>query len=708
MNPLPRQRVARKRAGDRALPVALLLLVTVGACDSGPPVPDAPAPSPPALETIEPAWTSEALREVVELQLDRNAEGLRALLGAEAPDVRARAALALASVQDPGAETALRGLLMDPAAEVRLEAAFALGQIPLSDAGAALSSRLGFEEDADVRLRLIEALGKRSGGSVTGALASFDAQGTHEEAALALALSRAALRNEGGAAVISALVERLNHSEAEVRTNAAYYFGRSGSADRWNDHADHLRAALDGYGDDDVAAMHLLLALGIRRDPSDAERYRDWLVRGADWRVRANAARAMGTVPVMEQPETRDALIRAITEDPVELVGVAAATTFTMGVVVPVWGQDWMEAWLLEGPTDRWATHLPMIEIMASYDRWEAVLAWSRRMERTHPAAVRRAVQHLAPLQAAPITEYFLHLVETHGNAVVRAEALTGLADRWVEEAATDEVERTILPLLEKALREGEPIEKVRAAQILARPSLGAFGGHDLLVDGFPSDPGEVSVPVLMNHMEALAVIGDERAIPHVEGLLGDPRPRIRSSAARALEELTGHPASAVDFPATERRIDWDALEALGASPRLRFETERGDIVVRLAPAQAPLTVETIAAMVADRSFDNTRFHRVIPNFVAQGGDFALGDGTGEPGFAIRSEFTRIPFRRGVIGMASSGKDTEGSQFFLMHSMQPHLDGAYTAFGWIESGFEVLDQIVEGDRLVRARIVPGN
>jgi cyclophilin family peptidyl-prolyl cis-trans isomerase len=697
-----------RRAGGRASTAALLLLVAVGACDSAPPAPDAPAPAPPALEVVTPAWASEALREVVELQIDRDAEGLRALLGSEIAEVRARAALALASVQDPGAETALRGLLMDPASEVRLEAAFALGQIPLADAGAGLSARLGLEEDADVRLRLIEALGKRSGEDVAGALATFEAEGAREEAALALALSRAGLRSAGGDAVIRALLERLDHSDAEVRTNAAYYFGRSGNAERWDAHVARLREALDGYADDDVAAMHLLLALGIRRDPSDGGRFRDWLTRGADWRIRANAARAMGTVPVMEQQETRDALIRAITEDPVELVGVAAAATFTLGVVVPAWGQDWMEAWLLEGPVDRWATQLPMIEIMASYDRWEAVMAWSRRMERTHPAAVRRAVQHLAPLQAEPITEYLLHLVETHRDAVVRAEALTGLADRWVEETGSEEAGRAVLVLLENALREGEPIERVRAAQILARPSLGPFGGHDMLVDGFPSSPGEVPVPVLMNHLEALAVIGDERAIPQVEGLLGDPRPRVRASAARALEELTGQPAPAVDFPTAERRIDWSALEALGALPRLRLETEHGEIVVRLAPDQAPLTVETLAAMVSERSFDGTRFHRVIPNFVAQGGDFALGDGTGEPGFAIRSEFTRIPFRRGVIGMASSGKDTEGSQFFLMHSMQPHLDGAYTAFGWIESGFEALDRLVEGDRLIRARIAPGS
>jgi peptidylprolyl isomerase len=90
-----------------------------------------------------------------------------------------------------------------------------------------------------------------------------------------------------------------------------------------------------------------------------------------------------------------------------------------------------------------------------------------------------------------------------------------------------------------------------------------------------------------------------------------------------------------------------------------------------------------------------------VPNFVIQGGDVERGDGWGGPGFAIRSELTRIPFDRGAVGMASAGKDTEGSQYFVTHSMQPHLDGRYTAFGRVVSGMNVVDAIQVGDSVVR-------
>jgi peptidylprolyl isomerase len=134
------------------------------------------------------------------------------------------------------------------------------------------------------------------------------------------------------------------------------------------------------------------------------------------------------------------------------------------------------------------------------------------------------------------------------------------------------------------------------------------------------------------------------------------------------------------------------------------LETEKGTVTLVLDSEAAPLTVQTIAGFAQEGLYDDTPFHRVVPNFVVQGGDFSRQDGFGGPGFSIRSEFTQIPYVRGVLGMASAGKDTEGSQFFVMHSMAPHLDGGYTAFGWVESGMDVVDRLYEEDRIVSARV----
>ncbi len=133
---------------------------------------------------------------------------------------------------------------------------------------------------------------------------------------------------------------------------------------------------------------------------------------------------------------------------------------------------------------------------------------------------------------------------------------------------------------------------------------------------------------------------------------------------------------------------------------QVRIETERGTLVLELFPSDAPLTVDNFVRLVDRRYFDNGRWHRVVPNFVIQDGD-PRGDGSGGPGTAIRDEINRRRYGRGTLGMALSGPDTGGSQFFITHSPQPHLDGGYTVFGHVVSGGNVLDEIVQGDRIRR-------
>ncbi len=136
--------------------------------------------------------------------------------------------------------------------------------------------------------------------------------------------------------------------------------------------------------------------------------------------------------------------------------------------------------------------------------------------------------------------------------------------------------------------------------------------------------------------------------------------------------------------------------------PSLIIEADRGDIVIELFAADAPLTVQSFLDLVDRRYFDGGLWHRVVPNFVIQAGD-PRGDGWGSPGFAIRDEVSRRRFDRGTVGVALSGPDTGGSQFFITHSPQPHLDGTFTIFGQVRTGFEFLDRITWGERIRRIR-----
>jgi len=138
---------------------------------------------------------------------------------------------------------------------------------------------------------------------------------------------------------------------------------------------------------------------------------------------------------------------------------------------------------------------------------------------------------------------------------------------------------------------------------------------------------------------------------------------------------------------------------------RAVVETSRGVIELDLYPQHASKTVNNFVFLVREGFYDGVSFHRVIPDFMIQGGD-PTGTGRGGPGYRFEDEVKGNPLKheRGVISMANAGPDTNGSQFFITHSPQPHLNGRHTVFGKAVSGLDVVDAIQQGDRIIRITI----
>jgi len=157
----------------------------------------------------------------------------------------------------------------------------------------------------------------------------------------------------------------------------------------------------------------------------------------------------------------------------------------------------------------------------------------------------------------------------------------------------------------------------------------------------------------------------------------------------------------------TEKR--WDRPPEMQIDPqqiyRATLETNRGAIELELYPRHAPLTVNNFVFLAREGFYDGVVFHRVIGDFMIQGGD-PTGTGRGGPGYAFIDECRGNPLKHEgkVISMANAGPDTNGSQFFITHCPQPHLDGRHTVFGKVIRGEEVVDAIRQGDRMERVTV----
>ena len=154
-------------------------------------------------------------------------------------------------------------------------------------------------------------------------------------------------------------------------------------------------------------------------------------------------------------------------------------------------------------------------------------------------------------------------------------------------------------------------------------------------------------------------------------------------------------------------RAYWRHIAEISESlknPVALIHTKKGDIRIELFAADAPMTVDNFIKLARSGFYNDLAFVRVVPNFVIQGGD-PRGDQNGGPGYQIRDEINLRQYGTGTVGMALSGKDTGGSQFFITHSPQPHLDGGYTIFGQVIEGMDVVNRIARGDKMERVEII---
>jgi cyclophilin family peptidyl-prolyl cis-trans isomerase len=312
------------------------------------------------------------------------------------------------------------------------------------------------------------------------------------------------------------------------------------------------------------------------------------------------------------------------------------------------------------------------------------------------------------------------------------ATALGGLGDEMcvgILHGMLEDDDERVLPAVLGALRQARgrdsletlrrhldhPDLGVRAAAAENVAALEAAGLQDELLAAWRRGMGDGELEARLAVVKALETQGDEAAqAALVEIARDDPSRAVRARAVGAVGTLGGSPPDPGPEAVLRPVLDYRAAMAPhyplpGAqlyTPRAFLRTRHGVVEIHLDVVEAPLTAATFIRLARRGFYDGLTFHRVVPGFVIQGGD-PRGDGYGGPGYAVRGEVTRRPFARGSVGIADAGPDTGGSQLFITLAAQPHLDGRYTRFGSVVSGFEILDRVRPGDVIERIEVWTG-
>ncbi|MGE0131988.1 MAG: HEAT repeat domain-containing protein [Blastocatellales bacterium] len=253
------------------------------------------------------------------------------------------------------------------------------------------------------------------------------------------------------------------------------------------------------------------------------------------------------------------------------------------------------------------------------------------------------------------------------------------------------------LSLFPQQLKEKDIIVRATAANILAGQPREAHLAA--LIDALAISKNDPANDARLAILTALSKHKKPEATEAIKSALADQDHLVRRHAVDLLKQMgAGDFSGRIGIVQTGHdKLFYQRVAArLSKKVTATIHTDKGQVKLELFPQDAPITVDSFITLARKGFFNDLTFHRVVPNFVIQGGD-PRGDGEGGPGYQIRCEINTRPYRRGAVGMALSGKDTGGSQFFITHSPQPHLDGGYTVFGQVTSGMDVVDRIARGD-----------
>jgi cyclophilin family peptidyl-prolyl cis-trans isomerase/HEAT repeat protein len=679
----------------------VLLACLVAMANCGP-----KAAAPVVNPTPPPTVFEQKMRWILQLEDQRQLRGgggdLLTLLTDQEARIRRRSALAAGRVKLPEAIPALTTTLQSEAdPEVRQMAAFAMGLIGDAAAAPALMTALA-DPDPLLQGRAAEALGMIA----------------HKAAAQPIGAMIATHVNSNALGGINP--DDMGYPKAsgvEAVRLGIFALVRLGSYDAL------AAALLDQNGRPRSRWWPVAFAFQRINDPRAAAALLD-LFNGDGQLTRAFAARGLGA---SKDPRAAGALLAAADDASIPLA-VRIQAVRGIAVLGDARGGAVMRRLITSAKVDQ---NLQL----------EAIVALSRLRD---PAAVELLID-LVSAQWPSVRAAALHAlaqtdVDTFISSIsaldpdahwsVRASLAATLADLGRERAQgpltamLDDNDQRVIPsvldalakvgatnateVLTARLKADDPVVRGAAARGLA--TIKATNAAPALSEAFKTGQRDGLYVARTNALDAITALDPAAARPLLASALADRDWAVRMRAAENLHKLD--PAADVSAmrpappPSVPELAAIDAMIAPKFSPQAYIDTSKGTVQIELAVLDAPRTVANFVSLVRKNYFRGVQLHRVVPDFVVQDGD-PRGDGEGGPGYTIRDEINQRPYLRGAVGMALDWADTGGSQFFITHSPQPHLDGRYTVFGQVVAGMDVVDRLQQWDTINTIRVWDG-
>ena len=653
----------------------MALMITINSC-----VP----PSNEIITDINNANSDLVYQRIYNHQDKQNIDSVLLYFNHSNPGYRLAAVNAMASIQSELSIDSLVEILGDPIIEVRSAAAYALGQIGNLETVDPLMNAFVNKDTSDVdnvfNSTILEAIGKTGNKSLLDALASVESYRITDTLLLigqSRAIYRYANRGINTQKGTNRMVELASNQAYpnEVRVIAANYLARAKDIDISKSQF-RIAEALIGASDPNVR-MAIALALRKVTEPDILKILQSQFIVEKDYRVKVNILKALGSYKYIDNI---DLILDHLDDENIHVANAAAQYLVDHGKrddveIYKTYAKKNLDHTVRAKIYASVLKHLPSYYlesralIRTSLLRYLKELKGKPYVAKHYVAALGQDPYSYAYLKEAAIDSGVV-TIRTAGMEAL-SKIVSGKSFVNTFRSRSNRVKIEILDIIKEQFAKGDVGTMAIGAGILSNEKIGyrnLIQNDSFLI----AASAKLSLP---REIETYNEI--KKALAYINNV-----------KYKAEKNSYNHP------------INWKTLATVSDSTIAVVRTNKGNFTIKLFGNTTPGSVANFIDLANDDFFDNKVYHRVVSNFVIQGG-CPRGDGYGSLDYSIRSELPQLYYDdEGYVGMASAGLHTEGTQWFVTHSPTPHLDGKYTIFGKVTEGMDVVHQIVEGDKII--------